>query len=151
MLLVYDYVLLKMSTWYAKHVEESNNIWWINNIQCITLVVLYGQKNILFSNVIYTLYCKVIIKQKIVDRKLERKYHQSFICNDRFQWSSKYQNFSKRQWHTQEFCLGGGSTNSVEGKGQRERGSGGSRPLVRGSGGSCNLVQEISFHIVKFS
>ena len=27
----------------------------------------------------------------------------------------------------------------------------GSSPLVRGSGGSCNLVQEISFHIVKFS
>ena len=24
-------------------------------------------------------------------------------------------------------------------------------PLVRGSGGSCSLVQEISFHIVKFS
>jgi len=24
-------------------------------------------------------------------------------------------------------------------------------PLVRGSGGSCNLVQEISFPIVKFS
>ena len=24
-------------------------------------------------------------------------------------------------------------------------------PLVRGSGGSCNLVQEISFHIVNFS
>jgi len=35
---------------------------------------------------------------------------------------------------------------------QRERGSGsGSLHLVRGSGGSCNLVQEISFHIVKFS
>ena len=46
---------------------------------------------------------------------------------------------------------GGGSTNSVEGRGQRERGSGGGSPLVRGSGGSCNLVQEISFHIVKFS
>ena len=45
----------------------------------------------------------------------------------------------------------GGSTNSVENKGQRERGSGGGSPLVRGSGGSCNLVQEISFHIVKFS
>ena len=45
----------------------------------------------------------------------------------------------------------GGSTNSVEDRGQRERGSGGSRPLVRGSGGSCNLVQKISFHIVKFS
>ena len=49
------------------------------------------------------------------------------------------------------FFLGGGSTNSVEDRGQRERGSGGGSPLVRGSGGSCNLVQEISFHIVKFS
>ena len=46
---------------------------------------------------------------------------------------------------------GGGSTNSVEDRGQRERGSGGGNPLVRGSGGSCSLVQEISFHIVKFS
>jgi len=40
---MYNYVLLKMSTCYSKHVEESNNIWRINNIQCITLVVLYGQ------------------------------------------------------------------------------------------------------------
>jgi hypothetical protein len=29
--------------------------------------------------------------------------------------------------------FGGGSTNSVEDRGQRERGSGGSRPLFRGS------------------
>ena len=43
---------------------------------------------------------------------------------------------------------GGGLTNSVE---DRERGSGGGSLLVRGSGGSCNLVQEVSFHIVKFS
>jgi len=28
---------------------------------------------------------------------------------------------------------------------------GGGSTLVRGSGGSCNLVQEISFHIVKLS
>ena len=35
------------------------------------------------------------------------------------------------------------STNSVEDRGQRELGSGGGSPLVRGSGGSCNLVQEI--------
>ena len=43
----------------------------------------------------------------------------------------------------------GGSTNSVE---DRENGDlGGGSPLVRGSGGSCNLVQESSFHIVKFS
>ena len=37
--------------------------------------------------------------------------------------------------------FGGGSTNSVEDRGQREQGSGGSSPQVRGSGGSCNLVQ----------
>ena len=55
------------------------------------------------------------------------------------------------QWRTQEFFSGGGSTNSVEDRGQRERGSGGGSLVVRGSGGSCNLVQEISFHIVKFS
>ena len=52
---------------------------------------------------------------------------------------------------TQEFCLGGrGSTNSFEDRGQRERGSGGGSLLVRDRGGRCNLVQEISFHIVKF-
>ena len=45
----------------------------------------------------------------------------------------------------------GGSANSVEDRVQRERGSGGGSTLIRGSGGSCNLVQEISFHIVKFS
>jgi hypothetical protein len=44
-----------------------------------------------------------------------------------------------------------GSTNSVQDRGQREWGSGGGSTLVRGSGGSCNLVQEISFHIVKLS
>ena len=49
------------------------------------------------------------------------------------------------------FRLCGRSKNSVEDRGQRERVSGGGSPLVRGSGGSCNLVQEISFHIVKFS
>ena len=59
--------------------------------------------------------------------------------------------YIQEQWRTQEFCLGGGSTNSVEDRGQRERGSGGGSPLVRGSGDSCSLVQEISFHMVKFS
>ena len=57
--------------------------------------------------------------------------------------------FTNNQWRTQEFCSGGGSTNPVE---DRENGDlGAVAPLVRGSGGSCNLVQEISFHIVKFS
>jgi hypothetical protein len=46
--------------------------------------------------------------------------------------------------------FGGGGFNKFI-RGQRERGSGGSSPLLRGSGGSCNLVKEISFHIVKFS
>ena len=51
-----------------------------------------------------------------------------------------------------EFYSGGGvSTNSVEDRGQRERGSGGGSPLARGFGSSCNLVQEISFHIIKVS
>ena len=51
------------------------------------------------------------------------------------------------------FRLGGegDSTNSVADRGQRERGSVDGSPIVGGSGGSCNLVQEISFHIVKFS
>ena len=47
--------------------------------------------------------------------------------------------------------FGGGSTNLVQDRGQRGRESGGGSPLVRGSGGSCNLVQEVSFHMVKFS
>jgi len=38
------------------------------------------------------------------------------------------------------FFRGRGSTNSVEDRGQRERGSGGGNPIVRGPGNSCNLV-----------
>ena len=37
------------------------------------------------------------------------------------------------------------STNLVEDRGERERGSGGGSPLVRGSGGSCNLIQFYNF------
>ena len=35
---VYNCILLKMSTWGSKHVEE-NSILWINNNQCIKLVI----------------------------------------------------------------------------------------------------------------
>jgi len=45
----------------------------------------------------------------------------------------------------------GVSKNSFQDRGKRERGSGSGSALVRDSGGSCNLVQEISFHIVKCS
>jgi len=44
-----------------------------------------------------------------------------------------------------------GPANSVEDRRQREWGSGGCSPLVEGSGGSCNLVQEISFHVAEIS
>jgi hypothetical protein len=50
------------------------------------------------------------------------------------------------QWHTQKFCLWGeGSTNSVANKGQRERGSGGSSPLVRGSAQFVNKWNRYSY------
>ena len=45
----------------------------------------------------------------------------------------------------------GCSTNNFEDRGPTKRGSEGGSPLVRGCGCSCNLVQEISFHIVQFS
>ena len=48
--------------------------------------------------------------------------------------------------------VGGGGQQIQLRTGDRENGDlGGGSPLVRGSGGSCNLVQEISFHMVKFS
>jgi len=58
------------------------------------------------------------------------------------------------QWRTQEFFSGRGGVQQIQLRTEdREdvEGSGGGSPLIRGSGGSCNLVQEISFHIVKFS
>ena len=62
-----------------------------------------------------------------------------------------FENIGEHSGVPRNFVRGGGgvSTNSVE---DRENGDlGGGSPLVRGSEGSCNLVQEISFHIVKFS
>jgi len=49
--------------------------------------------------------------------------------------------------------FGGGEVQQIKLKAEdRENGDlGAVAPLDRGSGGSCNLVQEISFHIVKFS
>ena len=46
---------------------------------------------------------------------------------------------------------GGGRVQRIQLRTEIERGSGGGSPLVRGSVASCNLVQEISFHTVKFS
>ena len=49
------------------------------------------------------------------------------------------------------FGGGEGSTNSVETEDRENGDLGGGSPLVGGSGGSCNFIREISFHIVKFS
>ena len=61
--------------------------------------------------------------------------------------------FGYSQWRTQEFFFGGGSVQQIQLRIEdRENGDlGGGSPLVRGSEGSCNLVQEISFHRVKYS
>jgi hypothetical protein len=49
-----------------------------------------------------------------------------------------------RQWRTQKF-FSGVSTNSVEGRGQRERRSGGGSPLVRGSTQFANKCNPYSY------
>ena len=92
----------------------------------------------------------------------KRPKHETFVkISDRFVWlctSVSFTDFRCIQGVRPVaypgiffFAGRGGSTNSVEDRGQRERGSGGGSPLVRGSGGSCSLVQEILFHVVNFS
>jgi len=77
-------------------------------------------------------------------------------------YTSYYKNYGiPHYWYFQVSAIIGVPRNFVwEGGGfqkiqlrteDREWGSGGGSPLVRGSGGSCNLVQEISFRIVKVS
>ena len=55
------------------------------------------------------------------------------------------------QWRTQEFCSGGDQQIQLRTEDRENGDLGVVASVVRGSGGSCNLVQEISFHIVKFS
>jgi len=57
------------------------------------------------------------------------------------------------QWRKQEFFSGRGGVQQIQLRTEdRENGDlGGGSPLVGGFGGSCNLVQEISFHMVKLS
>ena len=63
-----------------------------------------------------------------------------YPANERIQTSGLPRNFV---WGVQQIQL------RTENKEKGDLGA--VAPLVRGSGGSCNLVQEISFHIVKFS
>jgi hypothetical protein len=66
----------------------------------------------------------------------------SFFLNGVFQGSGVHINFFR-----------GGGVQQIQLRIEdRENGDlGGGSPLVRGSGSRCNLVQEISFHIVKVS
>ena len=46
--------------------------------------------------------------------------------------------------------FGGGGVQQIQLR-RQDRKNGDQGAVARGSGGSCNLVQEISFHTVKFS
>jgi len=84
--------------------------------------------------------------QRHVNRALEQRL---FVTNNYY---DLHGHLCSVQWRTQEFCSGGGRFQQIQlRKEDRERGSGGGSPLVTGSGGSCNFVQEISFHVVKVS
>jgi len=65
-------------------------------------------------------------------------------------WCTNYVNFMSVSGVPRNFVPGGFNKFSWGPRTERT-GIWGRKPLVRGSGGSCNLVQEISFHIVKFS
>jgi hypothetical protein len=52
------------------------------------------------------------------------------------------------QLSTQELCSEGVQTIQLR---TEDRENGDLEAVIRGSGGSCNLVQEISFHVVNFS
>jgi len=59
MLHVYNCILLKMSTWGSKHVEEYN-ILWINNNQCIKLVInIESIRGARSENIKLILFCRM--------------------------------------------------------------------------------------------
>ena len=79
--------------------------------------------------------------------------HEGSAIRQVHRLSSLYNMYNFNQRHTQELCSGGGGFQEIQLRTEdRENGVvEGSSPPVRGSGGSCNSVQEISFHLVKFS
>jgi len=59
MLHVFNCILLKMSTWGSKHVEE-NNILWLNNNQCIKLVInVYSRQ--MYTKVTNLVLCGIVV------------------------------------------------------------------------------------------
>jgi hypothetical protein len=86
-----------------------------------------------FSNLKLTLFewrfMTIAIHKWLQDVLTKPKYN-FWQC---FQNCHNFCTCTKSQWHTQEFFLWGGSTNSFEDRGQTEWGSGRGSPLVRGS------------------
>ena len=137
--------------------------------------------NLYDSSVNYNIYCKILCKWVTlrnmknnmsilfvlanVHRLREMQFWtvnlHELVCRKILKWDilvCLHIEKTEKQWRTQEFrSVGGGSTNSVEDRGQRTETWGAVAPYplvkgsVKGSWGSCNLVQEISFHIVKVS
>jgi hypothetical protein len=70
---------------------------------------------------------------------------------DVYSQQSQTPSHSSKQWRTQEFCSEGVQQIQLRTEDRQNGDLGGSSPLIRGSGGSCNLVQEISFHTLNFS
>jgi hypothetical protein len=84
---------------------------------------------------------------------LLHRIHHQFIYVSVRRHGGKKKSFCSGQGRTREFGSVGGGVQQIQLRTEdRKKGDlGCGSPLVRGSGGSCNLVQDISFHIVKFS
>ena len=102
---VYNCILLKMSSWGSKNLEE-NNILWINNNQCIKFVInysqfmLHGQKNIKLSKKKKKKYCHSL---------REWQYHVLHVYNcillKMSTWGSKHVQENNILWINNNQCI----------------------------------------------
>ena len=77
-------------------------------------------------------------------------YKTTLFCMQ-YLWLSACVKEQHWQWRTQDFCsVGGFNKFSCGQRTERTGDLGGGSPLVRGSGGSCNLVQE-KFNFIQYN
>ena len=119
-------------------------VWSINerirgSVCCLSACILMRAKSPAYS-----------IFRDIISHTIEMRTICSILLLFQDLSSPKRPNRLWGQWRTQEFFFGGRGGQQIQLRTERT-GIWGGILLVRGSGGSCNLVQEISFHIVKFS
>ena len=89
-----------------------------------------------------------VLPERLAGSQLVKKF-LAFYGSRRFITTiTRARPLSLSQWRTLEFCSGG--FQQIQLRTERTGIWGAVAPLVKYSGGSCNLVQEISFHIVKF-